>query len=222
MKTLLIIYTLVITTFSFSQQRISLDVSAKSLGLNANISYQKVIWKNFIVGGGLHFGNYGKCYINNYVAGVPFNSLESPYVGRETTLNDTSGTFYLYSYSSKNMAVGISLGLGVFKEFSIKHGIRFNLNHKFFYSHSKENMRFGNPNSGSRLMYTSHKFIGVICPELVHTIRVSGRMTFCYGLKVPYYFSLDKGKYNPKYSKDIFSGFEPELTIGFTRVIGKC
>ena len=206
---------------SFSQQRIGIDLSFRGTGLNANFTFQKVVFKNFLISGGFTIGNYGKNFINNYVTNN-IGQLESGFVGRPNYLNDTTGILELQSYTSTNKAVGISIGIGAFKEFSVKHGIRFNLNTKFFYSTGNVNFSYGTSINGIHLTQKSNKFVASLSPELVHTIRLTGRMTFCYGVKVPYYFSLDKGKYNPKYRKDIFKGFEPELTIGLTRVIGKC
>jgi hypothetical protein len=120
--------------------------------------------------------------------------------------------------------IGISLGLGVFKEFSVNHGIRFNLNSKFYVVNSRIHTGYFNSENSffSYLIYHQNYFVGSISPEVYHTIRLSGRSTLYYGIKLPYYFSLDKGKFRPTNSNELLAGFEADLSVGLTYVIGKC
>src|SRR5690606_9185426 len=138
--------------FGFSQQRIGLDVSYRSGGLHTNLTYQKVVYKNVLINGGIVLGNYGKSFINGYIANIQNDRLELPYVGSSTILTTTNGILDLQSYRSTNKAFGISLGLGAFKEFSIKHGIRFNLNTKFLYSRSNVALTYGTSINGVHVL----------------------------------------------------------------------
>jgi len=61
-----------------------------------------------------------------------------------------------------------------------------------------------------------------VSPELYHTIRIGGRSTFYYGVRLPYYFSLHIDNFDPQVDKDLFYGLEPELAVGVTWQIGKC
>lgn len=223
MKTLLLLCTFFVVNSLISQQRFGFDLSTRMKDVNASITYHRVTYKNLILSGGFHFGNYGKNFIDRYLAEVPFETLESPYAGRPSTIVESNETYKLHYYANKNYTLGLSVGIGAFKEFGIKHGVRFNLNTKFLFVFGEYKLEYGRGGQESQWRGgIQQHFVVAISPELVHTIRLSGRITFYYGVKSPYYYSLDKGKFNPKYRKDLFNGFEPELTIGITRVFGKC
>lgn len=223
MKTLLLLCALFVVNSSISQQRIGFDLSTRMKDVNASITYHRVVYKNFILSGGFHFGNYGKNFMDRFLAEVPFETLESPYPGRPNTIVESNETYKLHFYANKNHVLGLSIGIGAFKEFSVKHGLRFNLNSKFLFVYGTYKLEYGRIERESIWQGgVQQHFVGAISPELVHTIRLSGRNTFYYGIKVPYYYSLDRSMFNPIYSKDRFNGWEPEITIGITRVIGKC
>lgn len=223
MKILILLCVLFLNSFANAQQRIGIDLSSRMTDMNISISYHKVVMKNYLISGGVHFGNFGKSFMDRYSAKVPFESLESPFTGRPNSIIASNETYKLHQYRITNNALGMSFGVGVFKEFSLKHGVRFNLNSKFLFVTGSYKLEYGR--GGEESIWeggAQNNFVGAISPEIVHTIRLSGRITFYYGIKAPYFYSLDKGKFHPLYSKDRFNGFEPELSIGITRVFGKC
>ncbi len=218
MKTALTIILLILTLHGYSQQRIAFDLTFKSLGINSTVIYQNVFYKNVFFSAGLTIGNYGKSFMSSYTAGVPYGSLESPY----PALTNTIGNSRLKGYSSKSTGAGIVLGIGAFKEFSVKHGVKFSLNNKLFIISQDNLFHVGEGLDEIGILTKSTFYVASISPEISHTIWLNGRTTFNYGIKVPYFYSLDKGKYHPLYRKDVFYGFEPELSIGFTYAVGKC
>jgi len=210
----------------FAQQRIGIDLNTRGLNLNTSIHYQKVFKHNFLYSIGIFGGNFGESGINltkeQFDAGQrvysPFDKLNQPFID---TINNS---YTLMDYGTKGKGYGLQLGIGYFYEFSIIHGIRFNLNNRIAYMKNTQSTlyySFTVNNGHTQIDHTNH-FVGAISPEIYHTIRLSGKTTFYYGFKFPYFYSIDKGKFNPKYTKDLFNAWEPELSIGLTYVVGKC
>lgn len=211
-----------------AQQRIGIDVSSRLTDITLSTNYQKVVKKNFLISGGLTFGSLGRKFIdfdNDTTLLKNGFIIQSPYSNVSTSFRGTDGNYYqLTRYNMNSKGIGISLGLGVFKEFSVNHGIRFNLNSKFYVVNSRIHTGYFNSENSffSYLIYHQNYFVGSISPEVYHTIRLSGRSTLYYGIKLPYYFSLDKGKFRPTNSNELLAGFEADLSVGLTYVIGKC
>jgi hypothetical protein len=217
---------LLLAFFSYGQQRIGFDLGTKGNTLSATATYNKVLKKNFLLSAGIFIGNYGLAFmdlnVQQFETGqrvyTPFSDFNSNHI-------DSSGISYtLFDYGSRGSGSGVQFGFGFFHEFGVMHGIRFNLNNRIGWMNSRFNIFYYNEEleKGVHLMkYRSH-FIGAITPEISHTMRMTGRITFFYGFKFPFYYSLDKGKFNPRYSSDLFYRLEPELCIGLTYVIGKC
>lgn len=215
-----------ITLISFSQQRIGVSVNSNLASINLNLNFQKVIKGPILLYSGISFGSFGKSenlatdtYLNqNSGYGSPF-----PSVDRE--IRDVNGTYILCDINTKGSGLIASFGLGVFKEFQNFHGIRFNVNQEFgwvksyvsaFYRHTSDPV-------GRRVVASEiwHP-IGSLSFELYHTIRLSGRNTFVWGFRMPYHYSLDRGRFQPRNMSDIFYNFRPEISVGMTRSIGKC
>lgn len=216
---------LVLSTICSGQQRIGFDINSRLLNLNASFNYHKVFSKHFIFSGGIFFGAFGKSedindpqlLVNNY-------QIKSPFPNANIPLIDSTGTYNLLDYNTSGKGIGLQIGLGYFYEFSVIHGLRFNLYFKNAYVQSKHRGFYKSTINGTGKFHWDkfNHFVSAFSFEMYHTIRLSGKSTFCYGFKLPYYFSLDKRHFNPTTTKDLFSGFEPELSIGLTYVIGKC
>jgi hypothetical protein len=230
MKTIILTFLSVIVLDSplLAQQRMGIDVSSRLTDITLSTNYQKVVKKNFLISGGLTFGSLGRKFIdfdNDTTLLKNGFIIQSPYANVSTSFRGTDGNYYqLTRYNMNSKGIGISLGLGVFKEFSVNHGIRFNLNSKFYVVNSRIHTGYFNSENSffSYLIYHQNYFVGSISPEVYHTIRLSGRSTLYYGIKLPYYFSLDKGKFRPTNSNELLAGFEADLSVGLTYVIGKC
>ena len=143
MKTIILTFLIVIVRdYSIlAQQRIGIDVSSRLTDIALTTNYQKVVKKNFIISGGLTFGAMGRKFIdfeNDTTLLKNGYTIESPYSNVSTSFIDTGGNnFQLMRYSMNSKGIGVFVGIGGFKEFNIIHGIRFNLNAKFYSVRSK-------------------------------------------------------------------------------------
>ncbi len=220
-----VLLTIVLTSQSIAQQRIGVDLSSRMQNLQLTVHYQGVIKNRLLYSCGVFFGGTGKSLVLNdtlqLYGGTP---IMSPFSQANGLITDTSTSYSILDYSTSARLLGIQAGLGFYYELNVKHGLRFNLNGKIGIASSRVGGYYRsieNFKTVYRESYANH-FMGGVSAELFHTIRMSGRWTFNYGIKVPYYFSIDRTRFNPIYQKDQLHGFEPELSIGVTRVIGKC
>ena len=224
-RSLVIFCALLFNFNSFGQQRIGVDLSSRMQNLMLTVHYQKVLKNRFLYSAGIFAGNNGNVFISNdtirLYAGTP---IASPYNEANKPIIDTSGTYSLLDYRTNARSVGIQFGLGYYHEFDVQHGLRVNLNSSIGYVSTQLGGYYRSIDNFTEqyaVHHTQH-FVGSISLEAYHTIRLTGRLTFNYGVKVPYFFSIDKAKFAPMVSKDLLYGFEPQLSIGITRVIGKC
>lgn len=219
---------LIFQSTNFAQQRIGLDLSSRLNDITLTANYQRVVKKYWLISGGLTFGTMGRKFIvfdNDTTLLKNGYTIESPYSNVSTSFIDTGGNnFQLMRYSMNSKGIGVFVGIGCFKEFNIIHGIRFNLNAKFYSVRSKVYASYYNVQHSffTRSIYFQNYFVGSLSPEIYHTIRLGGRTTFYYGVKVPYYFSIDQGRFKPMTNQELLSGFEADLSVGLTYVIGKC
>lgn len=214
------------TTVLIAQKRIGIDLATKKLmNLSVTAHYQKVIKKNYLLSYGIFFGNYGKSYSDNDVNLIYNNfRIHSPFSSLNQSITDTSEIYHLLNYNITGKGLGIQSGLGYFHEISVVHGIRANLNIRLGVMKDEIMASYFNvADSTYKLSRTRRSFLtGGICPEINHTIRQTGRLTFYYGIKLPFYFSLNRQLFNPLNNDELFKGPEPEFCIGITRIIGRC
>lgn len=225
---ILIISSILVLSNANGQKRIGFDLNTRLTDFQLTIHYQEVIKGGFIYSAGL-FGGVMGSKLETYVFHDPNDvrnglRVHSPFPSANQTISDTSGNYNLYNYSFGGSGIGLSGGLGYFVEFGHSQGIRINVNGRIGFA--KSNFTGGYvSNTNTQKLYVRKEFQHIIAGvsiELYHTIRLSGRWTFYYGIKAPYYFNIDKGHFNSRNSEDLFSGLEPDFSIGFTRVIGKC
>lgn len=209
-----------------AQQRIGLDISTRNLNsLMFTFHYQSVFSGNWLYGIGFFSGSNGRDIIQNnperLYSGTP---IQSPFQNVNRPIQDSVTTYSILDYSLQVRSIGLQIGLGYFFEFGSTHGLRINLNSRLGlaqtrtvgYYRSIETLK------ETKAPYVNYHWVSSIGLEITHTIRLTGRFTFNYGVKLPYYLILDKRSFNPTDHKDLVYGFEPELSIGITRMIGKC
>lgn len=224
-RSIIFIFLLLSATRISAQQRIGLDLNTSGSNLYANCSYQKVVANRFILQSGLYGGflafseeihseNEMK---NGLVVQSPIESVNADRV-------KDNQVYELQSYLLRGRGIGFHAGLGAFHEFSTKHGIKFFLNGRLGYSWTETRSKYFNPldSYGIEEWLTTGHLITALSPELYHTIRLSGRFTLLYGVKLPYYFRVARESYDPVNIKNIYYGLEPELSLGLTYVVGKC
>lgn len=211
---------------SNGQQRIGLTLNTRLNSLNFTGTYQKVIKGPLLVSIGAGAGSFGHSdnevtnrYINNN------NGFGSSYTVVPNEVQGKIGTCQLVHTKTAGKGMFLSAGFGVFKEFQNYQGIRFNLNNEFTWAHSEISGYYQNPSAFNSV--TTRKFqvwhpIGAISLEVYHTMRMTGRYTMFWGIKLPYHYSLDKGRFSPRFSDELFYNFRGELAVGFTKAIGSC
>ncbi|MFT5858606.1 MAG: hypothetical protein ACI865_000694 [Flavobacteriaceae bacterium] len=224
MKSNLFIIFILLSLNASSQKRIGLDVSSHLLNINTTLHYQQVLKNRLLWSFGIFRGGMGKTITDGDTLNIYEGTNYSPYSSVNQPFVDSSGTHNLLGYSMRGKANGLQAGLGCFLPLGPKHGLRTNINFKVGYISTRVVARYKltpSHNPVSLLSFNNHWFAGV-STEIYHTIRLIKRFTFYYGLKVPYYFSINKGRFNPLHKSDMLYGFEPEISLGLTRVIGKC
>ena len=225
MRLTIFILVLFLNFNSIAQQRIGMDFSSRMDNLMLTVHYQKVLKNRILYSFGAFAGGNGRTFvkndIQNFYSGV---TIASPYAEANLPVTDSSGTYSIIDYNYSAKSIGIQFGLGYFLEFGVEHGLRMNVNSTFGYVQSKLAANYGSTENFAKVLATHslRHFIGSISLEAFHTIRLTGRLTFNYGIKVPYYFTVDEARFNPTTQKDLIYGLEPQISIGFTRVIGKC
>ena len=225
MRLSIITFLLLITSCSFGQKRIGADINTHLINLNYTIHFQEVIKGPLLYSAGIFFGGYGEG--SNYGSPSAITSSQNmgfAYPRLDTEVPDTNGVYELMGYRTKGKGIGIYAGIGLFHEFGNLHGIRFNLNNRFGWMSSKTRSSYYLEGAKyNKIRYDkSYHPSGAISIELYHTMRLTGRNTFYWGFKMPYYYSLDRGRYAPEVDSELFYKFKMDLAIGFTRAIGKC
>lgn len=225
MRTLRALPFLFITLSTFAQQRIGFDINTSGLNIYSTLSYQKVVASKFILNGGVLIGQLGYSGVFNKDADVngPL-TVVSPISAANSLLHRNGKDFELANYTLKATGISLQAGFGIFHEFSIKHGLKFQLIMRYGFVESELLGKYISPgiSDGIEEMVRTSHFIAGVGPELNHTVRLSGRITFCYGLKFPYYWNIKQNNYFSVNVKDNFYGLQPELNFGITYVIGKC
>lgn len=210
---------------SLGQKRLGLDVSSRLDNLMFTAHYQQVLKNHVLYSFGIFGGGNGMVLVENdsirLYTGKP---IASPYENANQPIVDSITSYSILDYTSSANSVGIQFGLGYYFEFGVEHGLRLNLNSRWAFVTSKLGGYYRSIETFSEVYrsQTQQHFIASVSIEAYHTIRLSGRLTFNYGLKIPYYYTIDRARFNPTTQKDLLNGFTPEISIGLTRVIGKC
>lgn len=225
MQSFVFICFLLLATIANSQIRIETNLSTRFQDLNLTCNTHFVVGHNWLLSGGITGGFSPKMWIDNSRAELDQGLLiQTPYPSVNGAIEYEGASYKILDYSSNARFLRTNLGVGYFHEFGAQHGIRA---HAFFLLQYVSNQINGYyySSSAQQEIYRStlfNHFVGGASMEVFHTIRLNGRNTFCYGVKIPYFFSIDKARFNPVNPKDNFYGFEPELSIGITRMIGSC
>lgn len=221
----LLLYLFLFTTsWCFSQQRVGLDISYRQVGLNTSLSYHKVFAGNWLLSASLTYGQKGRYIIDYRDDNQDKTDFFSPWGEVNQPILKGNSKYHIKRYSVKNKAVTVQVGLGYFHNFDVKHGIR---GHLFMQYGQTFNTVTGTYDASDQaydiLKRTTTKHsIAAVSAEVYHTIQVWQKFTFYYGLKAPYYFKVDKTRFNPVRKLDNFFGLEPEISLGVTYLIGDC
>lgn len=219
----LLLYLLMISFFAFNQ-RIGVDVSTRLENFNATLTYHQIIRSHFLVSAGIFMGGNGNAFAeidtSAFDAG---NRIRSPFPIINTYYDDSIGNYGLLGYQTVGSSRGFHLSFGYFKQFNTLHSIRFHLNSRWgmaqntvrAYYRATELLRT------QKIITEQYHGIGSLGLEAFHGIRMGTRISLYYGLKLPYFFTLNKTKFAPVRPGDLFFKVKPELSFGLTYYVGK-
>jgi len=209
----LLVTTLFFSAFSFSQQRVSAEVSSRLEDLSLGLQFQKVVKPHLLLGAGLLVnGRYWGGGVNDIdQTEFPFSDIE-----RKIVVDGVEYAIYGYSSSSGKAFSGV-LMTGYFHEFSMLHGLRLNLNFRCGLVQNEVFMLYkevGNTDFLPKINTIWHSY-QAISPEIYHTIRWTEKLTIYYGLRLPVFLNFGKD-YHPKFKEDIYKRSLPEVAIGLS------
>ncbi len=225
MRLLCTLSLLLFASSSFGQQRIGFDFNSRLTNANFTVQYHRVIKGPLLFTTGISGGYFGPAGNFSDSAQVVNGFHQNSYPTLTNSFSRNGGNYQLRGTGTKGTGIGAFVGVGVFKEFANFHGFRLNVNHHFLWgrSHISAYYRDYNQERGNtwRTANVWHP-LGAVSIELYHTMRLNGRFTFYWGGKLPYYYSMDKARFNPKVDGELFHKFLPDISIGITRAVGKC
>jgi len=222
MKILLSIILLLAITHSFSQQSISVEMSAEKLSNDIfntiTLTHQQEVSDKFLWSAGIMMTyREAQCIsLDKSFSELLDMDIKAPYEEVDQSLTDSLGTHNLIAYTSDGLGVGFAIGMGYFKNFNDTHGIRLNAKARIMHSDIYINaIYFSNDFIGPRSKtYYSRLLSLSVTLEAYYTIRVNDKFSLCYGAKFPYFFATNRDRFNPESLKEIFYGLEPELAFG--------
>jgi hypothetical protein len=220
-----LIFIILTPSLLLAQQRIGADINTHLQNFNYSLHYQKVMKGPLLFSVGFFGGKYDMgSNMNDTTLVYGGYNLGIAYPQLTKSITNPEGTFLLGSTASIGHGLGITVGIGLFKEFKSYHGIRFNLNQRIGWMRSDVRSSYYRPFTYRRLYTYQNIWHGTAATtlELYHTYHFSGRHTFYWGVKAPYHYTLDKGRFKPQKSTEVFHQFTMDLSLGMTYAIGKC
>jgi hypothetical protein len=195
-----------------AQSRVAIDFNSALDNFFTTALYCHVLKKSFYFKTGLSAGNYGAAEVWNNDRPVysPHSDLNSP----------PFPEYQLVHYVSRNKGQSLELGIGKFWEIDPIHTIRFDLQWKGY--HIRETVWGGyisaTDTNGIFERFQFSRYCTSIGPELFHAIRLTGRLTFYYGIKAPFFLPFRTKKFHPSHAdkKDPTIGFQPQLALGLS------
>ena len=214
---------IVLISFSFSgfsQQRVGLELFSHLDDLSVGTHFQKVIRSKFIIGGGLIWINRRVGEAFEYESG---KILHTAMRNVPPSFERNNETYIVQTSRTTSKALMLTLNTGFFHEFGPLHGIRVNLNGRIGIAGSKGTYSYYGQINDTVIpvRYSKNHLVTGVVPEIYHTLRQRKKLTFYYGLRFPFYFSLDKRNFEPMHRKEGFYGLEMEVAIGITYFVGK-
>ena len=225
MKRIFILTFLLTIKIAAFSQRIGLDVSTRLENFNLTLTYHQIIQSNFLLSVGFFTGGNGNAFAeidsSKYDAG---NRIRSPYSSVNTYSFEPNGDFGLLAYAVLGKSSGFHFSAGYFKQLNDIHSLRFHLNSKWGVATSEVRAyyRSSSQQRTEAIITLEQHWIGSVGLEAFHGVRMGNRISLYYGLKLPYYFSIDQSTFAPVHSSDLFFRLKPELSVGLTYYVGKC
>jgi|GEM_PF-1870601 len=208
-------------SFASQGQRVAVDFNTALDNGFVTLVYCHIVKPGWYVKGGFSTGNYGRSEHIEDVSEVQKGAaVVSPY----TSINTANPGMKLFGYNSRRRGSAIELGIGKFFELGPIHTIRFDIQLKGY--RITEDIFAGYvmeaPGTVQRGLRVGYKRSGLsFGPEIFHAIRLTGRLTFYYGVKIPYFLPLRTVGYHPWKIKSPSTGIQPNLAIGLSYAISR-
>jgi len=208
-----------------AQQRIGADLNTRLGNAHFTVQYHRVIKGSLLLTSGLGGGYHGFAQTIGNEDQVQNGFFHNSYRSFPQEIVEDNARMQLTGTDVKGSGITGFVGIGFFKEFKNFHGFRCNVNHTFSWMRSKVRAFYKDYDligaTTSEFQIIEHP-LGAVSLELYHTIRINGRWTFYWGAKLPYYYSLDKARYDPRADSELFHKFLFDASFGFSKSIGKC
>lgn len=207
---------------AYAQQRLSIDATYRKTTVNTTLGIHKVINNNWLISLGLTYGGKGRYSFHHLDYSHPQQAFSSSY--RDLRVPQESSSFELKRYDVNKKVAAMQLGIGYFYNLDVKHGFRGHFNLISGIANNEISAYFVSVQDQeiTKTYSTINHWFLATNAEVYHTIRVWRKITFFYGFKIPYYFSVDKANFHPNRSEEGMYQFEPELGLGLTFQIGDC
>lgn len=220
-KIAFIVIVTLMATVANAQSRIAVDFNSNLINGFFSAHYCPVFKQHYYAKSGFTFGRFGRGEGFQKVSQV---QAGNPLISYYTAMNEPIfPQRALHEFSSRIRGVALDIGVGRFFELGPIHTIRIDLQSKVYGINEEVAAIYASVNPGdSSAMITGFsfkRFCLSVGPELFHAIRLSGRFTFFYGLKFPYYLPLKTKGYRPIGQKNATVGLQPNLSIGLSYVI---
>jgi len=208
----------VFVSFAFAAQgqRVALDFSSALDNMYTSVLYCHIIKPTWYVKAGLSKGNYGR---GNFVKNRAEAQAGNPMVSAYASVNDGLPGLHLQGYDTRVKGVALEFGIGKFIEIGPVHTVRFDLQLKGYRITEEFWAAYVAPAPDTLTRGKTFEFKRnclSIGPEIFHAIRISGRLTFYYGLKMPFYLPIRSEGYHPRGTKSQSIGVHPNLCLGMS------
>lgn len=217
-KLLLVILLLTASAWGRAQSRFAMDFNSMLDDGFFSWHFCPVFAQTFYVKTGVSAGVFGRGYIWKSKESIAHDgALVAPY----ESVNSGMGNGYaLVDYETEVRGWALESGIGKFWALDNVHTLRLDIQGKWYQIREKLYAGY-TPQSGTSTLDAFRKFefrrhCFSIGPEVFHAIRLSGRLTFFYGIKFPVYFPVKTAEYKALNRKDITVGIQPNLAIGIS------
>lgn len=208
---LLLVCTLTVATGS-AQWRWSNELSSQFESLSFSTHVQKAFANRYLLGIGV--GNIGK----ERGADYNDNNTHSSFSFVPDTWNYEGSTLYHAGENTRIRGAQLQLMTGYYWESSKKkHGLRFNANFKIGWLFSSNTVFYKQHDTIVAIHFNQNiRFMrGIVSLDVLHTIRLTEKTTFYYGLKNGLF--LPNSAYRPTEKQEAFRFYVPELCLGISR-----
>jgi hypothetical protein len=211
---------LVLCGSCYSQKSIDLDLNMMTAALYGSIGYSKVKKNMFGIEFRLGFGQYGyKKHKVKRLYNIPSVPTAYSYIGVKLPYGYNSNIEPFSYYKTSNSGIHASFGLSLTTEFNRKQKITnlaifalynvvergaYDIGAFSIFSSKVEKVK----DTSFRINHSNFSIGYAFAFEQM----VSKKISFCIGIKLPFYFAFHANNYFPEARYNVMSGLEPVIT----------